>query len=142
MCTRNQSGFTLIEILIATVIMFTSITIVTIGYRGAFISSEKSNQQIKLNRVVTLIIDEVRQKIRNINFDDVTLNGSGEVFEIKYSWTAELIKHEAAPKKLNVDSGGYITPPLKYKLWDVTLDVNFLSLKKIYKYQELSWSDA
>ena len=139
---QTNKGFTLIEIMVATLILFSSIATVSMVYSGAFISSEKANHHVVISGVIPALLANIRTDIRSKGNSTVTsISHSGKVLEVKFSWKAQLISHKSAPKKLDVDGSGYVTPPLKYKLWQVHLNLKLLSTKKHYQFYEVSWSD-
>lgn len=139
---RQQLGFTLIEVLVAALILFSTIATVSMIYRGAFISSEKSNAYININGVLPSILATIRDEIRqqgNARSEQIT--NSTTTWQVKYHWQADLVSHKSAPVKIDVDTGNLITPPEKYKLWQVMLTLEYNGLKKHYQFRELSWTN-
>jgi len=141
--TGKQIGFTLIEVLVAAVILFTSIATVSMVYRGAFLSSEKANQYVTITGVLPSVMANIRRDIRaQGNSAESELDQKGKTWNVQYDWQAKLVEHKGAPSKLDVDTGDFVTPPLKYKLWLVDLSLNFQSTNKQYQFYEVSWTDA
>ncbi len=137
-----MQGFTLIEILVASVILFSSIAAVTMIYRGAFISTEKANSHMIIAGVVPAVLIQVREQIRGMgNNTKTTLNGNGSSWGTEYQWEANQIAVKAAPPVFDMDSGDTITPAEKYKLWDVELNVSDRGLTLHYEFKELSWNE-
>ncbi|WDE13266.1 PulJ/GspJ family protein [Thalassomonas haliotis] len=135
-------GFTLIEVLVATIILFTSIATVSMIYRGAFLSSEKADRHIKVTSVLPALLANIRNDIRaQGNSPEEELSKQGKAWYVQYSWRAKLVDHKSAPRRLDVDTGNYITPPLKYKLWLVELTMQFQTTTREYQFYELSWSN-
>jgi len=140
--TVKNSGFTLIEVMIASVILFSVIATVSMIYRGAFLSSEKANNHINITGVLPSVLAIVQQNIREQSKNSLTeLREQGNAWQIKYQWSAKLLKFKSAPDKLDVDSGDFVKPPLKYKLWQVSLTLEAKGLTKQYSYNELGWTD-
>jgi len=140
---KKNSGFTLIEVMVAAVILFSVIASVSMIYRGAFISSQKANNNIEISGVLPSILATLRFDIRQQGNSSLTeLNKQGNVWGINYQWQAQLIAFKSAPEKFDVDRGEFITPPKKYKLWQVTLILKKNGLTKQYTLKELSWSDV
>tara|TARA_R110000772_G_scaffold154487_1_gene265505 strand:+ start:8569 stop:9030 length:462 start_codon:yes stop_codon:yes gene_type:complete len=138
----QQQGFTLIEVMVASVILFSSIAAVTMLYRGAYLSSDKANQQVNTTGMIPIILANVRNEIRmQGNTHQTTLTGKSAAWQVNYSWQAQMVEHKGAPVKIDTDSGDYITPPPKYKLWDVKLTLINKTTSKSYQFYELSWSD-
>jgi len=150
MCIQNKKtpnigkieGFTLIEVLMASVILFASIATVSMIYSGAFISSERANQHVKLSSILPSLLANIRDDIRTEgNTLETQLTQKGQVWSIDYQWRANLVDQKSAPSKLDVDTGDYITPPLKYKLWQVNLETKYQSTVKEYQFYQVSWTD-
>jgi len=140
---RKIQGFTLIEIMVSAVILFSVIATVSMVYRGAFISSEKAAKSIEIVGVLPSILATLREDIRQQGKSSLTeLNHSDNVWGVNYNWKAKLIDFKSAPEKFDVDSGKFITPPKKYKLWQVTLTLEKNGLSKQYQLKELSWLDV
>jgi len=139
---RKNTGFTLIEVMVASVILFSVIATVSMIYRGAFLSSEKANSHITITGVLPSVLANVQQNIREQSNSSLTeLSNQGDAWQVNYQWQAKLIEHKSAPVKLDVDTGDYITPPLKYKLWQVALTLELNGLEKKYNYNELGWTN-
>ena len=140
--TVNNSGFTLIEVMVAAVILFSVIATVSMVYRGAFLSSEKANNHVNLTSVLPAVLATIKQELQDISRSSETeISHSANAWQIKYQWTAKLLKFKSAPEKLDVDTGNFVKPPLKYKLWQVELALEFNGLTKQYSYNELGWTD-
>lgn len=139
---QSHSGFTLIEVMVAAVILFSVIAAVSMVYRGAFLSSEKANGHVILTGILPALLANIRDDIRSQgNYIESKLSKSSNIWSVEYNWQAKLIMQERAPKKLDVDTGSYITPPLKYKLWLVDLEVKNQASSQKYQFYEMSWND-
>jgi prepilin-type N-terminal cleavage/methylation domain-containing protein len=140
--SKNNRGFTLIEVMVAAVILFSVIATVSMIYRGAFLSSEKANNHINISAVLPSVLTNIRQNIRlKGNSSAEILNNRASAWDVKYQWQAQLIKKASAPAKLDPDSGAMITPPEKYKLWQVELIMKRNGVTKQYQFNELSWTN-
>lgn len=138
----SQNGFTLIEVLVAAVILFSSLATISMIYRGAFISSEKAEKHVYISGTLPSVLSSIKRAIKvNSQLSKHELSGSGNAWQIDYSWTAKLIEFKSAPEKLDVDSGDFITPPKKYKLWQVKLNLSYKGIQKAYSYKELGWNN-
>ncbi|XQW85901.1 PulJ/GspJ family protein [Thalassotalea piscium] len=139
---RQERGFTLIEVLVATVILIISITVVSMIYRGAYIGSEKANNHIMIKTALPAILATVRSEIRQrSNSNDTQLEGRNKVWDTQYYWTAQLKEFKSPPAHMDVDAGGFVTPDKKYKLWEVALTLTMKQTTKSYQFKELSWNN-
>jgi Tfp pilus assembly protein PilV len=138
---RKSSGFTLIEVLVASVILFASIDMVSMVYRGAFLSSEKANSHIVISGVLPSILANIRASIRQQgNSNSTQISEKKATWDVDYQWQAELVSNKGAPKKLDPVTHQLTTQPLKYKLWQVNLTLNYKNLTQQHQFNELSWS--
>tara|TARA_R110002167_G_scaffold366448_1_gene597401 strand:- start:23487 stop:23936 length:450 start_codon:yes stop_codon:yes gene_type:complete len=138
---RKQQGFTLIEVLVAAVILFTSIALVSNVYRGAFLSSDKADKHLVINSVLPAILATVRDDIRTQSYlADSVIKRNSNMWGINYKWEANLIDFKSAPERFDVDFGYLVTPPKKYKLWHVTLIISKGNSFKTFNYNELGWN--
>lgn len=132
----NIKGFTLLEVLVAFVILISAISISTVSFRGSLLSSHKAVQNIEIYAQTESIINLVKFEIRNLSTEtNKILVGEGQQGSILYSWRAELIKYESAPRTYR--NGEFYTPDKRFKLWDVSLTLNAGSFEKSVKYKEL-----
>lgn len=138
----TKNGFTLIEVLVAAVILFSSLATISMIYRGSFISSEKAEKHVNISGTLPSVLASIKRVIKvQSKFSKEELIGSGNAWQVDYSWTAKLIDFSSAPEKLDVDSGDFIKPPRKYKLWQVELNLSYRGITKAYSYKELGWNN-
>ncbi|WP_281247157.1 PulJ/GspJ family protein [Pseudoalteromonas denitrificans] len=137
---KQTSGFTLVEILVASVILFTSIAMVSMVYRGAYISSDKADGHINITGVLPAVLATIRDDIRAQGNSNLTeLKSEANMWDVNYQWQASLLQHKSPPKKYDLDSGSFMVPAKKYKLWQVDLTLKRNNLVKQYQFKELSW---
>ena len=134
----KTSGFTLVEIMIASVILFTAITIMTLVYRTAVLSSGKATNNVKISSTVTMVMSNIKSHIRGGNALK-PLSGNGNIDGIEYQWQSTLLKKASPPKRFNPDEGKWLVQPERYYFWQVALTLTYGSLTKSYKYNEVSW---
>ena len=137
---KASAGFTLLEVLVASVILFSSIAAVSMVYRGAFLSSEKAENQIYVAGKVPLILASIRDEIRTAKDKTAqTLGGSSTMWQLNYQWNAEVLSFEAPQPVFSPESGKLEYSPPRFKLWQVELTVKYKSIEKSYQFKELSW---
>lgn len=138
----NQKGFTLIEVLVASVILFSSIAMVSMVYRGAFLSSEKANNHIVISGVLPSVLATIKQNIQSQGNDNSNqLSDKNSTWGVDYEWKATLLEFKSAPRKFDPMTQKLNNPPLKYKRWQVQLTLSSNGLVKEYQFNELSWND-
>jgi prepilin-type N-terminal cleavage/methylation domain-containing protein len=138
----KQKGFTLIEVMVAAVILFAAIATVSMIYRGAFLSSETANNHISINAILPSLLTVIRNDIQKRgNYNEVILSGRANAWGVNYQWKASLLEKKSAPPYYNIDAGKMISPPKKYKLWLVNLTLQQNAINKQYQFNEYSWTN-
>lgn len=136
----KNTGFTLIEVMVASVILFASIAVVSVIYRGAFISSQKAEQHVEMSGVLPAVLANIRDEIRVKGDTDLTeLSGQSAMWKIKYQWQANLITIKAGAATFSPESGLMETSKPRYKFWQVNLTLTSKSITKQYTFNEVSW---
>jgi type II secretory pathway pseudopilin PulG len=136
---NKNSGFTLIEVLLAGVILFMVISSTTLIFKGALISSEKAERTAVFSSAIPYLLDGVRQDIRGGNQAELSRRGEGRWLQIDYQWHADLLRSDAPPALIDPESGSEANFPARFKLWNVELTVEIKGYQKHYTYREVSW---
>ncbi len=140
---NKKNGFTLIEVMVATVILISSVAAMSMVYRGAFLSSDKADKHINITGVLPSVLAVIRDEVRQLGNSDLErLSGQGSAWDVRYQWSATLVDFQSAPEKFDSESESFIVPDKKYKLWQVELTLERNSLIKDYVFKELSWNDT
>ena len=132
-------GFTLLEILVATVILFSAIAAVSLVYRGALLSSDKAKSHIILDSKVPLILTLIQDEIRNNATSEQQLSGADTTWNVSYRWQANLESYKPPQPLFSPESGTFEEFAPKFKLWQVKVEVEHEQLIKEFSYKELSW---
>ncbi|MBQ4849241.1 type II secretion system protein J [Pseudoalteromonas sp. MMG012] len=141
--SKRQQGFTLVEVLVASVILFSVLAVVSLVYRGAITASVKATQHLKINAEARMLIVKIEQSILELSTSEINkTQQKGQVNGIEYIWKAQVIDFRSAPKKFDVDLGTFIVPPRKYKLWRVTLNLEHGGVSKELTFHQLGWNNA
>ena len=135
----NVRGFTLLEVLVATVILFSAIAVVSLVYRGAMLSSHKAKSHMLLDSKVPVILTLIQEKIRNSSSGEEQLSGTNNVWGVSYQWQATVESYRPPQPVFSPESGTFEHFPAKFKLWQVNLEVQYEQLVKEFSYKELSW---
>lgn len=136
-----QSGFTLLEIMVASVILIASIAAISLSFRGALLSSQKAETNLQVSGAIEFLTDHVTREIRAINSENATMSGKGILWGISYKWQAELAQKGAAPERFDIDSGNFVSEEARFKLWMVTLELSRNGVNKSYSFYEVSWNE-
>ena len=130
---NSQAGFTLLEVLIASVILFSVIVTSTLVYRGALLSSNKAEQALSVSvaahSIQRIVTDEFRQ-LKNRSQP----SGEGRYGEVTYRWRAE--ETHKGTRTSAVDGS---TPAREFSLWQIHLTISKGKMTKQFQFSEISW---
>ena len=131
------SGFTLIEILIASAIFFAAIVVATQSYSASLIADQKAQDTVSLLSPVPMLIKKVQAEIRREPGEAIT--GPGRLLDVDYRFEASQVRFEAPPPRFDPDSGEFREYPNRFKLYDITLTVSHGESQQTFVYQDWAW---
>lgn len=139
---RKQSGFSLIEVLIASLILFLSITLAFNIYRTAIISTDTAQQTLRLQAHIVDIQKLITQQIRRNGFPE-TMRGEGDFNDLIYSWQATPIARGRAEHPDNEPLGAgfslFNRGGTVMLLWQVEMAVEYQGKVRQFNFTELTW---
>lgn len=140
MFTKYPKGFTLIEVLIAGVILFMVIAVTTLVYRSALLSSNKAEQVLAITGYLPIIIDNITEDLqRQDTGSQNSLQGHGNTMQVTYNWRARLIQSHSALPVLNSFSGESVVQPARYRLWEMDLTLTLGDSTRRYEYEDFTY---
>jgi|GEM_PF-6679437 Tfp pilus assembly protein PilV len=134
---RQQTGFSLVETLVAAMILFAVLSTAFLAFQGSILSSAKAQSRIELLASVPLIRRDISQRLRSTS----NLSGRGVVDLFRYSWTAT---PRVSGSAFNPSLGESPTPSSEdreFVLWDVVFQVESAGSRREFAFIELAWSD-
>lgn len=135
---KNAKGFTLIEVLIAAVIIITVLSLAAMSFSNARLNSEKASDTLQLLAPVPIIMDTIREQIRNEVSSD-RLTGDGAIDGVQYRWQAIVESAGSPPDNFDVEQGVVVRYKPRYKLYLVELALSFGSKSETFEFKELAW---
>ncbi|TKB53945.1 type IV pilus modification PilV family protein [Ferrimonas aestuarii] len=135
----SSRGFTLIEVLLASVILFTVLSVMTVVYRQATLSSLKAESTVQASSQLMFIVDNIAERLHTQTSASST-QGQGSFLGVQYQWSAEPAMRRQPTKRLDPVTGIEITPQRWFTLWRVDLTVKVQQQTRKYQYQELTWT--
>lgn len=134
---KGVKGLTLIEVLVAAVILFAALSLSAVSISTLRQSSAQAEKVIKTLQPARMIMLSIREHIRADPQD--SLSGRGGVEQVSYQWHAQLLKAGSAPEQLDIDSGSIVTPPQRFRLYSVDLTLQFAGRTEQLQFKELAW---
>lgn len=139
----KPNGFTLIEVMVASVILFSVISVVSVVYKGVVESTIKSSNHVSISGSIPfisrLIVEELR--VANISPQE-TLSQKGRWSDVDFSWQATIDSISSALPLTDPESSKIIQPPAKFISWNVVLEISSGSSSQTFSYQELTWNES
>lgn len=135
---RSESGFTLVEILVATVILFLAIATLSGVINSARLSNIKVNERMLLHAQIPAIIDEIELVILT-GPDQPTLSGRGKALNIDYQWSATTAESGTAVGVQNSETGNLSEGSNFYRLYQVNLTLQMQNIQKQYQFMVTNW---
>lgn len=135
MSFRRQRGFSLVEVLVASFILFVTIATMTLVYRGALLSSSKAEESLSVSATVLPIRQIISDGFRNGNFSELG-KGVGTYGTVDYEWQARL-SHIGLPSAVVQEDSGLVSQ-LRYYLWDIKLTIKTAKDVREFQFRELS----
>ncbi len=134
---NRQSGFTLLEVLIAATLMFVVIAVAAETYRSALLASRRAENVVGMLAPLPLIVAAVRSALRDEPAE--RKDGASELMGVSYRYEATTVRFGAPPRRFDPDVGGLTAYAPRFRLYDVRLTLRYQGQERVYLYQELAW---
>jgi prepilin-type N-terminal cleavage/methylation domain-containing protein len=132
-----QRGFTLVEVLIASTILFAVLGVASMSYRAALRASETAERTVAMLTPIPLITAAIRSELRSRPVE--TSAGRGEMLGVGYEWEATTSRYGPPPRRFDPDQVGFVEYPPRFRLYDVRLTLSYGGGNREYLYEELAW---
>lgn len=135
---KYAKGFTLVEVMLAGVILIMTVSAMTLVYRTAALSSGKASDNVNFSSSVGLIFNTIQRQVRGGNVTE-PMTGEGSIAGVDYRWSSTLDKKKGAADRFDIDEGKWMKQPDRFYLWNIELIVESGSRQRVYQFKELSW---
>ncbi|WP_462164595.1 type IV pilus modification PilV family protein [Pseudoalteromonas xiamenensis] len=118
--SQVSKGFSLVEVLIASVILFSSIALTSQLYKQVDMSSEKATILLSNSQIGFVVIELIKTKIQNSKLASKSVksfSGQELVNGISYPWNATLVKRIKPPR----DIDDILEPQEKFSVFNVVV---------------------
>lgn len=133
-----ERGFTLTEVLIAAMILFTVVATVSQVYQAAVTSGIKASRSVELSGVVPLLADTISFNLQQAD-PTQTISQQGIINDYQFTWTATVKDKAPPPPRYEFETERLITMDEKFYLWQVQLEVLKDDYQQQYGFTVLSW---
>ena len=131
----NTSGFTLIEVLVALVIVTSAIMGAMVIFHNGLLTAEKIRQNNRLAKTAVVAME----RIRMTDLSEIP-EGKGKFYKLHYTWEAkEIMKSPVRIFKTDKKSGNKMMPTYHVILYKVVIKVWEGERGNQYLYYHLGW---
>ena len=134
---KRQGGFTLLEVLIASTILFAALAVASETYRSTLMASSRSQTVVEMLTPLPLITSSIRNQLRSNPVE--RLEGGADMMGVQFNWQAETVRYEPPPSRFDPDELDFKTYPPRFRLYDVRLELQLRGQNRVYLYQEIAW---
>ncbi|MBL4941376.1 MAG: type II secretion system protein [Colwellia sp.] len=127
---NKQQGMTLIEVLVASTILFSFLAVMTQVMGTATIASDQAEKNITISLNMPFIIDEIKSEM---DAGKTSSNGELHIADVSYTWQAKQIDRLPI-----LHSPLQVQPITRFvMLYNIKLIINFKSLQKVFHYTDV-----
>lgn len=131
----KQKGMTLVEVLIAGIILFISISTISLVARTKLLNEQRLAKAIEYAYLAEYSIDAIKYHLEYTN----TRKGEFSIGKGNYLWHASIADSKAPMRTLNSSEPTNASPTDILKLYKVTITSANNKDKAIYEYFDLIW---
>lgn len=134
---KQSNGFTLIEVLIAAIILFSALALISDIFKGAMLSSSKAVTNAQYYQVSPSAISAIKTNLRNTVKGRNVKQAEGNVvlFGVNYTWFAERIAFGSAPE-YDFDE---FEERERFSLYQVQVNVEQGSKRRDFLFKVATW---
>ncbi|QBL09788.1 type II secretion system protein [Rheinheimera sp. D18] len=138
--TRNK-GFTLIEVLVAAVILFASVTSALLSFQVAMQGTKKATDKLLLLARIEPIKSHIQKAILDAQQEtpSAALSGSNNLLEVSFNWTAEVSRKAPPVPRFDPEASQFLRYQDRYMLYSVKVTVSYLSAQEQFEYLEFAY---
>lgn len=119
---QNDSGFTLIEVMVAAVILFVALSFTAEIYSSSSLTSEKAIKVANRNQSIPIVIDTIKTQLRHKARNKTLNEHSGTVLVngVSFEWQAKRESYDARALQLT----DITAPSPQFSLFNITVQIH------------------
>lgn len=138
---NRSSGFTLIEVLVAAMILFMVVSTALMSYQTALKGSVSAGNFLELAQVIDParkhIRDQLNDKLNSSN--ELHYEGRFTVAGVEVQWQANRVESAAPPERFDPDELTFSQYKNRFFIYQVDLTLTHQKLSRTFSYDELAW---
>jgi prepilin-type N-terminal cleavage/methylation domain-containing protein len=120
---KSNSGFTLIEVLIAAVILFTALALTAELYNASSLSANKVTESAKLSQSSTIAIQAIKSDLRKLAENRRLNEHSGELIVNGFHFKWQALREEFASRAIELSDSE--PPRNQFSLFNISVTPHF-----------------
>lgn len=134
----KQIGMSLVEVLVASTILFIVLATVSDSYRTALSASRKATATAELLTPLPVIVATVKEQLFADFADRVV--GEGVILGTTYRFSAKSLAFEPPPAGYDFATDQERTYAPRYRMYEVALTLTGKSTIRTFTYREVAWA--
>jgi len=134
----NNQGFTLLEVLVAGVLLTVLLSLAASAYTQLQLNSGKAESVVHLHRPIQSIVRQIEDVLRES--EGKKTDGSGRMQQVDYEWVANLQQVKSPPSRSVADDQFIATYAPRFMLFNVTLRLKNEQSNREYNFDVLAWT--
>lgn len=135
---RRQQGFTLLEVLIAGMLLVIVLGLTTESYRLLQLSSGKAQATLQTDHVASMLLQSIKDELQSS--EGRQREGSGQFDGINFRWNATLEESKAPPSRAVADGQFIANYAPRFMLFRVELELQTPQNRADYTFKVLAWT--
>ena len=138
MMLLSQRGFSLIETLVAAMIIFSVLVSAFVAFQGSILASGKAQARLDLLAAVPHVRAEISEQL----LENSLTSGQGAMGDVTFDWRA--VKHATGyggVDEISSERSFQNDRRRQFVLWTVTVDLALSGAKRSFQFSETTWSN-
>lgn len=137
MMILNDKGFTLIEILVAAVILFMAVTSGLLVYQSSLDNNLRVQKRYEMMTMTEMVVGNIKSSIRSGR-----QSGSVQLGDITVNWSSKIIKTSAPPSRFDPNETEFVSYKPRYQLHEVDVAMRNGEYRYSFSYKEVAWPSS
>lgn len=129
-----RRGFTLIEMLVAAVILFMAVTSGLLVYKASLDNNIRIQKRYEMMTMTEMAVGHIKTAIRKGQ-----QSGTARLGEVSLRWNTEIIRRAAPPSRFDPNVTEFVSYKPRYQLHDVNVVMTNGEYRYQFSYKEVAW---
>lgn len=136
----KQQGFTLVEVLIASVILFAAVGLAVVAFQSSVKAVQVAENTAEILAPVPLLLDAIELKLRDVPAQPY--QERGEVLGVNFQWVATPKATYAPKPRFDPDFANFVNYPERFVMYQVSITLTKNARSRELQYEKLGWMPA